>query len=68
MFIGLCILRLLHLLLLALTLEVLPGTERQRSADQDDSVKTDTSRSTIGRRGGRTGLRIGLGLWVTLLF
>ena len=66
--IGFYILRLLHLLLLALALEVLPGTERQRSADQNNSIKTDTSRSAVGRRGGRTGLRVGLGLWIAGLF
>jgi hypothetical protein len=37
-----------HLLLLTLALEVLIGTERERTANEDNGVETDTSRGAVG--------------------
>lgn len=56
-----------HLLLLTLALEVFVGTERKRTANEDNGVEADTSRGAVGCGGGRTGLCVALGLGVTLL-
>lgn len=63
---SLCLKRT-HLLLLTLALEVLVGTERERTADEDNGIEADTSRGAVGCGGGRTGLCVTLGLGVALL-
>ena len=65
--VGLCTFDNTQLLLLRLTLEVLVGTECERTTDQDDSVQTDTSRGAVSRRGGGAGLCVALGLGVAIL-
>lgn len=59
---------MVHLLLLALRLQVLVGAEGQRAADQDDGVQADACRGAVGGRGGGAGLCVALGLGVALLF
>jgi hypothetical protein len=56
-----------HLLLLTLALEVLVGTEGERTANEDNGVEADTGRGTVGCGGGRAGLCVALGLGVALL-
>jgi hypothetical protein len=43
------------------------GGESKRTTEEDNGVEADTGRSAVGRGGGRAGLRVALGLWVTLL-
>jgi hypothetical protein len=59
--------KVVHLLLLALCLQVLVGAEGQGAADQDDGVQADACRGAVGGRGGGAGLCVALGLGVALL-
>jgi hypothetical protein len=43
------------------------GGECKRTTEEDNGVEADTGRSAVGGGGGRAGLRVALGRWVTLL-
>lgn len=44
------------------------GSECKSTTEEDDGVKADTSRGTVGGGSGWAGLCVALGLWVTLLY